>query len=143
MPEIKRLADAFLTNPKEITVARPATTAETVKQALVTVDEREKREEKERKDQAKIADLNDPRFDFDRCIPESLAFLRSAGIEREIPLIAAGGIRSRADIARIQALGGAAAQLGTPFAVTSEGDASPGFKQVLAGARLDHERTGP
>ena len=43
-PEIKRLADAFLTNPKEITVARPATTAETVKQALVTVDEREKRE---------------------------------------------------------------------------------------------------
>ena len=84
---------------------------------------------------AKIADLGDPRFDFERCIPESLAFLRSAGLEGRIPLIAAGGIRSRADIARIQALGGAAAQLGTPFAVTTEGDASPGFKQVLAGAR--------
>ncbi len=83
---------------------------------------------------AKIADLDDPRFDFERCIPEALAFLRSAGLEGRIPLIAAGGIRHHADIARIQALGGAAAQLGTPFAVTAEGDASLGFKQVLAGA---------
>ena len=84
---------------------------------------------------ARIADLDDPRFDFERCVPDSLAFLRSAGLEGRIPLIAAGGIRSRADIARIQALGGEAVQLGTPFAVTTEGDASPGFKQVLAGAR--------
>jgi nitronate monooxygenase len=84
---------------------------------------------------AKIADLGDPRFDFERAIPESLAFLRSAGLEGRIPLIAAGGVRQHADIARIQALGGAAVQLGTPFAVTTEGDASPGFKQVLAGAR--------
>jgi superfamily II DNA/RNA helicase len=43
-PEIRRLADAFLTNPKEITVARPATTADTVKQGLVHVEERAKRE---------------------------------------------------------------------------------------------------
>ncbi len=84
---------------------------------------------------AKIADLGDPRFDFERAIPESLAFLRSAGLEGRIPLIAAGGVRQHADIARIQALGGAAVQLGTPFAVTTEGDASDGFKQVLAGAR--------
>ena len=84
---------------------------------------------------AKIADLNDPRFEFDRVIPESLAFLRQAGLEGRIPLIAAGGIRSHQDIARIQALGGAGVQLGTPFAVTTEGDASDGFKQVLAEAR--------
>ncbi|MFO0292238.1 MAG: DEAD/DEAH box helicase [Rhodospirillales bacterium] len=43
-PEIRRLADAFLVDPKEITVARPATTADTVKQSLVTADERVKRE---------------------------------------------------------------------------------------------------
>ena len=43
-PEIRRLADAFLTNPKEITVARPATPAETVKQALVMVSEADKRD---------------------------------------------------------------------------------------------------
>ncbi|OGB06348.1 MAG: 2-nitropropane dioxygenase [Burkholderiales bacterium RIFCSPHIGHO2_12_FULL_69_20] len=84
---------------------------------------------------AKIADLNDPRFDFDRVIPESLEFLRKAGLEGQIPLIAAGGIRSNEDIARIQGLGGAGVQLGTPFAVTIECDASEGFKHVLAEAR--------
>ena len=81
---------------------------------------------------AKIADLNDPRFDFENVIPQSLAFLRAAGIEKEIPLIAAGGIRSFEDIARVQALGAAAAQLGTPFAVTHECDAHADFKRVLA-----------
>ena len=81
---------------------------------------------------AKIADLNDPRFDFENVIPQSLAFLRAAGIEKEIPLIAAGGIRSFEDIARVQALGAAAAQLGTPFAVTQECDAHANFKRVLA-----------
>ncbi len=83
---------------------------------------------------AKIADLNDPRFDFENVIPQSRAFLKSAGIEREIPLIAAGGIRTHADIARLQALGADAVQLGTPFAVTEECDASAEFKRVLADA---------
>ena len=86
---------------------------------------------------AKVADLHDPRFEFERAIPESLAFLRSAGLAGCIPLIAAGGIRSHADISRIQALGGAAVQLGTPFAVTIECDASDGFKRVLAEASDD------
>jgi nitronate monooxygenase len=86
---------------------------------------------------AKIADLNDPRFDFENVIPQSIAFLRSAGIEKEIPLIAAGGIRTFEDIARVQALGAAAVQLGTPFAVTQEGDAHPEFKRILAQATDD------
>ncbi len=83
---------------------------------------------------AKIADLADPRFDFENVIPQSLAFLRSAGIEKKIPLIAAGGIRCHADIVRLQALGAAAVQLGTPFAVTLESDAHAEFKRVLAQA---------
>ncbi|HJV95190.1 MAG TPA: nitronate monooxygenase, partial [Albitalea sp.] len=83
---------------------------------------------------AKIADLNDPRFDFENVLPQSIAFLRAAGIEREVPLIAAGGIRSFEDIARVQSLGAAAVQIGTPFAVTEEGDAHPEFKRVLAEA---------
>jgi nitronate monooxygenase len=86
---------------------------------------------------AKVDDLNDPRFEFDTAIPQSLAFLRSAGLEREVPLIAAGGIRSFADIGRLQALGAAAVQLGTPFAVTEEGDAHPEFKRILAQATDD------
>jgi len=84
---------------------------------------------------AKIADLADPRFDFENVIPQSLEFLRRAGIDKHIPLIAAGGIRSHADIARLQALGAAAVQLGTPFAVTLESDAHAEFKRVLAQAR--------
>jgi nitronate monooxygenase len=84
---------------------------------------------------AKVADLQDPRFDFEVVIPAVREFFRSAGIEREIPLIAAGGIGSREDIRRLQALGASAVQLGTAFAVTQECDADPGFKQVLARAR--------
>ena len=84
---------------------------------------------------SKIADLGDRRFDFDVVIPEVLQFFRTAGIEREIPLIPAGGITSQADILRLQALGAAAVQIGTPFAVTEEGDAPIEFKQVLAGAQ--------
>ena len=43
-PEIRRLADAFLMNPKEITVAPPASTATTVTQGLAIVGEMGKRE---------------------------------------------------------------------------------------------------
>ena len=54
---------------------------------------------------AKVADLNDRRFDFDVVLPEVLAFLRTAGLEGRIPLIPAGGIGSREDILRLQAHG--------------------------------------
>jgi nitronate monooxygenase len=52
-------------------------------------------------------------------------------------VIAAGGIRRYEDVARLQALGAAAVQLGTPFAVTLECDAHAEFKRVLANARDD------
>jgi nitronate monooxygenase len=52
-----------------------------------------------------------------------------------VPVIAAGGVRSYEDIARLQALGAAAVQLGTPFVATDECDAHPVFKQVLAEAK--------
>jgi superfamily II DNA/RNA helicase len=43
-PEIRRLADAFLNNPKEITVAKPASVATTITAGLVLVSEHDKRE---------------------------------------------------------------------------------------------------
>ncbi len=43
-PEIRRLADAFLDNPKEITVSRPASVATTIIEALALVAEHDKRE---------------------------------------------------------------------------------------------------
>ena len=42
-PEIRRLSDKFLMNPKEISVAPPATTAETISQGLVLVKHRDGR----------------------------------------------------------------------------------------------------
>ena len=43
-PEIRRLAQRFLTNPKEIAVAPPSTAAETVEQRLSLVSQADKRE---------------------------------------------------------------------------------------------------
>lgn len=43
-PEIRRLTNQFLMNPKEITVAPPSSTAETVSQSLLVVEHKEKRE---------------------------------------------------------------------------------------------------
>jgi nitronate monooxygenase len=84
---------------------------------------------------AKVADLKDRRFDFDVVLPEVLAFFRSAGLEGRIPLIPAGGIGSLQEILVLQGLGATAVQLGTAFAVTTECDASPEFKRVLADAK--------
>ncbi|HYW58455.1 MAG TPA: nitronate monooxygenase family protein [Polaromonas sp.] len=84
---------------------------------------------------AKVADLHDARFDFEVVIPQVLEFFKTAGIERDIPLIAAGGINCREDILRLQGLGASAVQLGTAFAVTQECDADPAFKKVLADAK--------
>jgi nitronate monooxygenase len=84
---------------------------------------------------AKVADLHDRRFDFDVVLPEVMAFFRSAGLEGRIPLVAAGGVASLEDIRRLQGLGAAAVQVGTAFAVTTEGDAHPEFKRMLAEAR--------
>lgn len=43
-PEMKKLAEKFLMNPREVSVAPPATTASTVEQAIVRVGDRQKRE---------------------------------------------------------------------------------------------------
>ena len=84
----------------------------------------------------RIEELNDPRFEFDRVMDEvSLAFREQQVESEKIPLIAAGGINSHEKLLEVLALGYAAAQLGTAFAVTTEGDAHPNFKKVLAEAK--------
>ncbi len=84
---------------------------------------------------ARIEELADPRFEFEHVIPEARAALRALGAEDRVPLIAAGGIDTPQRVRELIALGAAAVQLGTAFAVTEEGDAHPEFKRVLAGAR--------
>jgi nitronate monooxygenase len=83
---------------------------------------------------AKIADLNDPRFDFENVLPETLKLFEQLGIE-PIPLICAGGISTPERVRELISLGASGVQLGTPFAVTVEGDAHINFKKVLAEAK--------
>jgi len=85
---------------------------------------------------AKAADLEDPRFDFDNVLAGVFATYHELGIAREaIPVIVAGGIDSPEKVRAALALGASGVQLGTPFAVTVEGDAHPNFKRVLAEAQ--------
>jgi nitronate monooxygenase len=85
---------------------------------------------------AKPEDVGDARFDFATVIPGALATFRELGIDpAQVPLIPAGGINSHEKVLEMLALGAAAVQLGTPFAVTQEGDAHDIFKQVLAEAK--------
>lgn len=84
---------------------------------------------------ARVADVNDPRFEFETVLPAVRQLIRDAGVEGQVPLIAAGGVRRCEDIQRLQSLGADAAQLGTAFVATEECDAHADFKQLLAGAR--------
>jgi nitronate monooxygenase len=87
---------------------------------------------------AKIDDLADPRFDFERVLPEVIAFFRAEGIDRAtIPLIPAGGINTHERVRELISCGASAVQVGTAFAVTEEGDADIAFKRVLATATPD------
>jgi len=81
-------------------------------------------------------EIKDPRFDFEPVLAGIFKLLRELGIERErIPLIPAGGINTHDKVRDLLALGASAVQIGTPFAVTEEGDAHPNFKKVLAEAK--------
>jgi len=81
-------------------------------------------------------EINDPRFDFEPVLDGIFRLFRELNIERErIPLIPAGGINSHEKVRALLALGAAAVQIGTPFAVTEESDAHLNFKQVLAEAK--------
>lgn len=86
---------------------------------------------------ATSADLIDsPQFAFPGVLAGALALFRKLGIEREnIALIPAGGIHRHTQVRELFDMGASAVQLGTPFAVTEEGDASYKFKRVLVDAK--------
>jgi nitronate monooxygenase len=84
----------------------------------------------------RLDEIADTRYDFARVLDGIFEVFGALGIERErIPVIAAGGIHTHAQVRDLVGLGAAAVQLGTPFAVSLEGDAHPNFKRVLAEAR--------
>jgi nitronate monooxygenase len=83
-----------------------------------------------------LADMHDERFDFARVFEELQPVFASLGLRRDdVPLIVAGGINSHEAVRECLSMGANGVQIGTPFAVTEEGDAHPNFKRVLAEAR--------
>lgn len=85
---------------------------------------------------AGIDSVNDPHFAFPIVLQGTLELFRELGIESEkIPLIVAGGIHSHEQVKNLMGMGASAVQLGTPFAVTEEGDAHPNFKKILTEAK--------
>ncbi len=85
---------------------------------------------------ARPEDVNSPHFAFSSVLESTLQLFKDLKIESEkIPLIVAGGIHQHSQVAEMFSLGASAVQLGTPFAVTEEGDAHANFKKVLVEAR--------
>lgn len=88
---------------------------------------------------ARIADVGDSKFDFARVLEETFELFKGLGLERErVPLIVAGGVNSHEKVQTyLNSYGASAVQIGTAFAVTSDGDAHINFKRTLAGASRD------
>lgn len=81
--------------------------------------------------------IDDPEYRLQKLIVEVLAAVKpfAEQAQCEIPVIAAGGIFSGADMAEFFALGVAGVQLGTRFVATEECDASHAFKQAYVDSK--------
>jgi nitronate monooxygenase len=76
-------------------------------------------------------------FSLEKLLPEVLEVIKpyEDKYEKKIPVIAAGGIYSGKDIARIISLGASGVQMGTRFVCTEECDVSQQFKQAYLEAK--------
>ena len=85
----------------------------------------------------KPEEIGDPGHSLEKLIPEVVdtarAFEARAG--KQIPVIAAGGIYTGADILKFEKLGASGVQMATRFVTTIECDASEAFKQSYIKAR--------
>jgi len=76
--------------------------------------------------------INNPDYALEKILPEVIKVVEpyEQRFGRSIPVIAAGGIYTGADIHRFMNLGAKAVQMGTRFVATHECDASSKFKQA-------------
>lgn len=84
----------------------------------------------------KYDEIDDPRFALEDILVEVLAVVNPT-IEKfgkNIPVIAAGGIYTGADIKKFMDLGASGVQMGTRFVTTTECDASDAFKEAYINA---------
>ncbi len=87
----------------------------------------------------KNENIQDPNFSLEQLVPEVVDVAKALEdkLGRSIPVIAAGGVYSGADIKRFIDLGAGGVQMGTRFVATHECDADPRFKQSYIDATQD------
>lgn len=81
--------------------------------------------------------IKDPQYSLEQIVEDVINEVRplEAACQKQIPVIAAGGIYSGADIHRILSLGATGVQMATRFVATEECDASPAFKNQYIHAK--------
>ena len=90
----------------------------------------------------KVEQIDDEAFALEKIMPEVIAVANEIGLANGvvIPVIAAGGIYTGADIDKFLAMGAAGVQMGTRFVTTVECDASDKFKQAYLDAKKEDVR---
>ena len=85
----------------------------------------------------KAEQIDDPDFALERILPEVVAEIKTfeAEYNRNIPVIAAGGVFTGADIFKVFKLGASGVQMGTRFVATHECDANIRFKESYVACR--------
>jgi nitronate monooxygenase len=80
----------------------------------------------------KTQQISDPAFALEKLIPDVIESVRPFALAagKTVPVIAAGGIYTGADLLKFIRLGAAGGQMGTRFVTTHECDASLQFKQT-------------
>jgi nitronate monooxygenase len=81
--------------------------------------------------------LDDPRYCLENLVKDVIQTVRGfeADTGKTIPVIAAGGVYSGADIHRFLSMGASGVQMGTRFVATHECDAAEAFKQAFVDAK--------
>lgn len=83
--------------------------------------------------------ITNPAYNLDRIVTDVITLVESytKGSGKHIPVIAAGGVYTGADIYRLMRLGADAVQMGTRFVATYECDASDAFKQAYLNCKKE------
>lgn len=87
----------------------------------------------------KNSQIDDPNYKLEKIIPDVIKVIKTfeERLNKEIPVIAAGGIFSGADILKYLEMGVKGVQMGTRFVATHECDASDEFKQAYINCKED------
>ena len=87
--------------------------------------------------------IDDPDYALEKILPEVIAVVKpyEEQFNRSIPVIAAGGIYTGADIHKFMQMGAQGVQMGTRFVATYECDASDVFKEIYLSCKKEEKLT--